>query len=250
MIPLGVLAAATPRASGGAVDPLAVSILAKLTSWWEMSEASGTRYDSKGSSHLAVDSGSVNTATGVRGSGDVSANFVPNSNLTVDSTGVRVSSGGGDHCLFGWFYLTSNAGVQGIATKTSGTGSSTLEYAISVQSSVCYGQNGGSAYYNASQSAPSTGAWHFAVLWRDSADGKVRLQIDNGTVNVSSAESNPSPQANKLAFGSNGAGNYMKGRLQRWGWIKGAILTADERTFLYNSGSSRKYSEIIAASGV
>lgn len=153
--------------------------------------------------------------------------------------------------MFGWVYLTANSGVQCFYGKTNGLSASALEYAGSMQGGTYYGQNGGSSYYNASQSAPAAGAWHFFNQWRDSTDGKVRLQIDDGAVNVSSSASNPSPNLSPLVFGANGTGGsgYLNGRLQRFGWIKGAILTAAERTWLYNSGAGRTYAEIIAASG-
>ena len=71
------------------------------------------------------------------------------------------------------------------------------------------------------------------------------MQFDNGTIYVSSSASNPTPQTYPLWFARTGAGSFsLTGRLQRFGWIKGAILTADERTWLYNSGSGRKYSEL------
>lgn len=237
---------------GGSVDPTAAAILAKLTSWWEMSETSGVRNDSKGANHLAVNGTGVGAATGVRGSGDVAASFVPNNTLVVSSNAsLLVPTGGGDHCMFGWVYLNGNTGVQCFYGKTGGS-ADRLEYAGSMQGGVYYGQNGGSAYYNASQSAPAAGVWHFFIQWRDATDGMVRMQIDNGPVNVSSSASNPSPGSNDLVFGANGNSGvgYLSGRLQRWGWIRGAILATDERTWLFNSGAGRTYAEMMAAAGM
>lgn len=239
-----------PPPSAGGGDPIATTIRAKLTSWWEMTEASGSRNDSKGANHLTI-VGTVATATGVRGGSDVAASFAGNGGLTVLSNEtLRIAPGGGAHCMFGWVYLTSNSGVQYFFIKWDDetTTAPGAEYMGLLASSNYYAQNGGSTYTNALQAAPAAGAWHFYILWRDPDDGKVRLQLDNGPVVASTGASNPDPNGTSLLFGRNTAGNYrMTGRLQRWGWINGAILTADERTWLYNAGAGRTYAELLAA---
>lgn len=215
-----------------------------------MSEASGIRYDSKGTNHLTV-SGTVTTGGGVRGSGDTAAAFAGTGGLFANYDGsLSLPSGGGAHCMFGWVYLESNSGVQFFFSKwdNGSTTSSGAEYMGSLQSGTYYAQNGGSSYTNAGAPAPAAGAWHFYVMWRDPADGKIRLQLDNGTVVASTASSNPNTNSTELTFGRDLANSFkMTGRLQRWGWIKGAILTAAERTFLYNSGTGRTYAELVAA---
>lgn len=239
-------------AGGGGGDAVAASILSKLTSWWEMGEASGTRADSKGTNHLTV-MGTVTTAAGVRGEGDVAAAFAGAGGLTVaHNSTLSVPSGGGAHCMFGWIYLTSNSGVQYFFSKwdDATTTAPGAEYMGALASSNYYGQNGGSAYTNAFLAAPAAGAWHFYVMWRDPADGKLRLQLDNGTIAVSSTVSNPTANTVQLIFGRDYANSYkVTGRMQRWGWIKGAIPTADERTYLYNAGAGRKFAELTAAAG-
>lgn len=241
-------------AAGGSADPTALSIFNKLTSWWEMNEASGTRSDSKGTNHLAV-GGTVSTATGVRGGADVAASFAAGGWLhAVDSASLSVPSGGGDHCLFGWFYITSGNGF--FAGKWDASGPSAYEYGMQVSGGTVYGQNGGGGYVSATQASPGTGSWHFGILWRDSAAGtdagKVRLEIDNGTVNLSASASSPSDTINELGFATaagSGGSSLLTGRLQRWGWIKGNLLTPTERTWLYNSGAGRTWAELYAAAG-
>lgn len=241
---------AVSAGGGGGGDPVAASIFSKLTSWWEMGEGSGTRNDSKGTNHLTV-SGTVTTASGVRGGGDVAAAFAGSGGLYVDSNPtIRVDVGGGAHCMFGWVYLTSNSGSQFFFSKwdNATTWSIGAEYIGSLQGGSYYAQNGGSSYTNAGITAPAAGAWHFYVMWRDPADGKVRLQLDNGAIAVSTGASNPGGNGIALTFARDYASAYrMTGRLQRWGWIKGAILTADERAYLYNSGAGHTFAELAAA---
>lgn len=242
-------------AGGVEIDPLAVSIYAKLTSWWEMDESSGIRADSKGSNPMST-TGTVSTATGLRGGADVAAAFAGTGALTAnDSPELSVPAGGGDHCLFGWGYFNANTGTQMLAAKWNASGAATLEYAIQQSGGTLYGQNGGSGYRNAALAVGSAAAWHFYVLWRDSTadadSGKVRLQMDDGSVALSPAASNPSDTAHQLGFAQAGssASARLSGRLQRWGWIKGAILTPEERSYLYNSGAGRTWAELAAAAG-
>lgn len=228
--------------SGPTIDKAA--LLAKITSWWEMDEEEGTRFDSKGSNHLSTVAGAVSTASGVRGGDDVAASFTGGGGLVAaDSTTLDVPSGGGDHCFFGWFYVTS--GNCMLMAKWDASSATTMEYGAEVYGSDIYAENGGGTYYYPIGPRPPNGEWHFFVGWRDSMDGKVRQQVDNGTIYVSPSASNPNPTSNGLGFGQAGTSpsSRLNGRLQRWGWIKGAILTADERTWLYNGGAGRTYSD-------
>ena len=230
------------------IPPAGGGILAKLTSFWSMDETSGSRQDSIGSNHLSV-SGSVSTADGVRGSGDTAAAFTGSGALVASDSASLSIPGGGAHCLFGWVKVASNSGTQFMAAKWDAAGAASLEYAISLQGGTVYGQNGGSAYSNAAVSPPAAGSWMFQILWRDPADGKVRMQLNNGAVAVSSSASNPSDTSTPFAFGQAGSNSIGRATMtmQRWGWIKGDILTAEEREWLYNSGQGRTLAELQAA---
>lgn len=234
----------------GSSDPTAASIRAKLGSWWEMNEASGTRYDSVGTNHLTV-VGTVSTGTGVRGGSDVAAAFTGAGGLTVASnTTLNVQTTTLTHCLFGWIYYNNHTGTQMAVAKWDASAAPYLDYAMSNQSGTAYAYNGGATYYSATGTPPSAGNWAFYVMWRDPADGKVRLQINNGAVTASENASAPSPtNGTSLGFGQAGssASSRLNGRLQRFGYIKGAFLSATERTWLYNGGAGRTYAELAAA---
>ena len=238
--------------SGGATDPDAIAIRAKLTAWWEMSEASGARNDAKGTSHLSVD-GTVTTATGVRGGADVAASFAGAGGLFVtDNTAISVPSGGGNHCIFGWAYISSSSPRQFLVAKWNQVGAASLEYSIqTADDGKIYGASGASAYYYTPGSGVTTitGSWVFYVQWRDSTDGKLRLQINDGTIHTSSLATDPNDTGSSLGFGYIPTGAFkLTGRMQRWGFARGAILTSGERTWLYNSGAGRTWAEILALS--
>lgn len=237
-----LLMAAT--SSGGGVDATATAILAKLTSYWNMDEASGNRNDSVGTNHLS-EVATVSTAAGLRGTDTAVAFGAGTGGLSIASNAsIQVPSGGGDHCLFGWAYLDSGGtGTQWLGGKWDATAPGVLEYGIDVETGQMLGLNGGSTYYYNGPSTP-TGAWYFAVMWRDSADGKVRLQVNDGTIYASASASDPSPGNKALQFGRDSGSASLAGRLQCWGWIKGGFLDSTERTYLYNAGSGKTYAEL------
>lgn len=239
-------------ASGG--NPTAASIRAKLVpgsgAWWEMSEASGTRNDSVSTNHAVVGGTGANTANGVRGASDPAANFAGTGWLhVVDNAAISVPAGGGNHCLFGWYYSPANAaGVM--AAKWDASSAANLEYITQISGGSLFGQNGGSGFTSASRAVPAAATWHFLVVWRDATDGLVRLQIDDGAINASAGASNPSDTIFQLGFATaagSGGSSLFTGRLQRWGFIKGNILTPAERTYLYNGGNAVTWTELQAA---
>ncbi|HVI60145.1 MAG TPA: hypothetical protein VM619_14900 [Luteimonas sp.] len=244
--------------STGAADPVALSIYNKLVSWWEMDEASGSRNDSKGTNHLAV-AGTVATAEGARGPGDVAAAFAGAGSLfRASNSSLQVPAGGGDHCLFGWFYASSMTGVQWVAGKWDATSAVSLEYGLDIESGELLAQNGGSTYFYPNPGpTPDAEAWHFAIMWRDAGDGegeddgKVRMSVDGGPTFLSAAASNPGGGGGSaLQFGRVNAVLGLGGRLQRWGWIKDGFLSEEERTYLYNEGAGLKWAELAAAAGI
>lgn len=246
MIP-GFFSAAAASRGDIPYDPLASSILSKLTSWWEMTEASGVRADSHSSNDAAA-LGSVSTGLGVRG--DTAANFQDGGILEVaNSADIEPPPGGGAHCLFGWFYTTSNSGSRAFASRWNAVNSLGLSYYARVEGENVQFQNGGSSYQTASAPAPAVNQWHFMCGWRDPESGAVRVQVNAGAVYSSTGVSNPTPQTHPMRFGvsSSGGTHRLPGRLQRWGWIKGDILTPAERAWLYNGGVGRTYAEIVAS---
>lgn len=226
-----------------AVDPTAAAIKAKLSEYFPLTESSGSRYGLVTGHELYESAGTIGTASGLI-SGELAPNFTATSGQYLRETTnvgspMGIPSGGGDHCIFGWFYLNSNSGIQYIVSKWDAVGAAELTYTFSIQSSSFYGINGGSTYYTAVISPLPSENWHFFCLWRDSSDGKVRLQIDNGSIAVSTSSSNPTDTVPFVIGGTFSAYFTMSGRVNHVGYTKGSILTADERAWLYNSGAGR-----------
>lgn len=240
--------------SGGGGDPPATSILAKLTSWWDLTEASGTRNDSKGTNHLTP-YGSITTATGLRGGAAVAANF-PGGNSArlgaVNNTSLQTPADGAN-VMFGWYKRTSASSNTTLFSKWDAMSGDSMERSVSLGTSTFYGTyRKGGTYYHTTTALPADNAWHFFVVWVDPADKKPRVQIDNGSVITGPDAIDANSNTTNFALGGIGGPSYASyfghiGPMQYCGWIRGAILTADERTYLYNSGSGRTYAEIVAA---
>lgn len=211
-----------------------------------------TRIDQINGINLLV-GGTITNVNGPRGVGDIAQGFAGSSNLESTSSAtsvVAVPTGGGKHCLMGWFYVPNNTPSQSIGGRWGGISPADLEYWLHIGASTVAFYNGGSAYYSASLTAPAVNNWYFVVGWRDSADGKVRICIDNGTVAVSSLASNPTPQNLPIEYAITGSGiDLLTGRLSRFGWINGDFLTPTEITWMYNVGLGRDWLEIKRLAG-
>jgi hypothetical protein len=93
--------------------------------------------------------------------------------------------------------------------------------------------------------------WAFIVMWHDPTADKIYIQVNNDATPDEAAWSGGTlAESNPFRLGhSNGAfGTRWDGLLDEWGFWK-RVLTADERTWLYNSGSGRSYADIVAEAG-
>lgn len=232
------------------IDPVASAIKAKLSEYYPLTEASGSRYGLVTGHELYESTGTIGTASGLI-SGELAPNFTATNGqylreASVIGSPMNAPSGGGDHCIFGWFYLNSNTGTQFIVSKWNAGTAAKLTYSFNISGGSLYGDNGGSIYYSAGVSASGFPAanWHFFCVWRDSTDGKVRLQLNNGTTYVSSSASDPAGTIPFVIGGTFSTSFEMAGRVNHVGFTSGSILTADERTWLYNSGVGRTAAEL------
>jgi len=237
------------------VPPSGVAAIhGKLTSYWELTETTGTRYDSKGTNHLTPTAG-ITSGTGLRGGATVAAKF-PGGNA--DRLGVANNTSlqtppSGANVMFGWYKRTTPSSYSTLVSKWDATSGSSMERSISMTASQIYATyQRASTYHHTFVPAPSENNWHFFVVWVDPADKKPRVQIDNGEVTVNSLDMSPVTTSTNFALGGTGGPSYagyfgLNGLMQYCGWIKGDILTEEERTWLYNSGQGRTYAEIVAA---
>lgn len=97
----------------------------------------------------------------------------------------------------------------------------------------------------------TAGVWHFIVGWHDVVAGTLNLQVNGGTVVSVPTGGAINVTTDRFWLGAQAtatggpAVNHHNGRMQN-AFIFGRGLTATERSFLYNSGSGRRYEELNA----
>lgn len=215
------------------VDSAAPTVWDDAIALWKLDETSGTRADSIGSNDL-TDNNTVGSATNsypVNLPGTVASFVAANNERLSHADDATLKFGTGDFTFSGWINPTSFAGTNGIIDK-----GVQQDYTLDANGGNLrfYSANGG-GYPIASVAQPSTGAWHHVVVWRSSADSKWYIQLDGGTPGEASAVIVSSDTTGAFTLGGLGATNFYNGLMSSVAlWSR--VLTADERTALYNSG--------------
>lgn len=223
-------------------------LLTALISYWSMDEASGTRYDSKGSNHL-TDNNTVGSATGKRGN---AADFeLSNSESLTVASNASLQTSDIDWSFACWVNPESNPVIAGIAGKNSGTSSQrewVLQTSMGVPSLAVYYDDGGGPgtgqAYVESTDTLTVGTWNYIVVWHDSVNNEVGIQVNNGTPVTLSHSGGGNKSTTAFAIGQLFSGLfYFDGLIDEALFAK-RVWTADERTFLYNNGYGRVFSDL------
>ena len=209
-----------------------------LVSSWSMDETSGTRVDSHGSNDL-TDNNTVGYVTGVISN---AANFISANSENLSSSTQPVTGAGARAAEF-WFKTSSTADQ---ALTSYGQNANGQWWRIRIENGVIYQRvtNGAKSWSN----TWNDGNWHHLVMQVDanSTIDDVVLYID-GTLQSSSGAT--TTQAINTGTGDLYFGREASGSIGYDGDIDecrywNRVLTADEITWLYNSGSGRSYSDI------
>jgi hypothetical protein len=243
------------NAGGGKAYPFVESsydsLNAGVVAYWEMDEASNTtRDDSINQNDAADPTAQVAQSTSTYKLGAASAYRTTNgSRLSVTSNSSIEYSG--DFTVGGWAYITAWSDGSGFAfvVKENHT-TSKAEWGISAQGSgnVGFRVAGSDGWYSVTkcqttgQAVPSLNAWHFWVAEYTASTKTCKLQIDNGTGQTGTGTTVPAVQTNvPLTFGGENSGaNGMSAYFDGWFLYK-RVLTTQQKTDLYNSGSGRTY---------
>lgn len=219
------------------------ALLDNMVACWSLEEASGTRNDSVGSNHL-TDNNTVLSSAGVVG--DAALFVKSNTEYLSRASNASLQSGDIDFMMVLWVYpetLPPESEGYHLVSKFLG---STNEYTLSINASVDkFKLDYGSGALQSSV-ALSADTWYFVVAWHDSVNNQLGIQINNGTPETTSysggATAGNSPFYLSLLTAPN-VGEH-DGLLDEVGLWK-RLLTSDERTELYNSGSGRSCDYIL-----
>lgn len=232
---------------------VALSLKSNLISWWALDESSGTFNDSHGTNHTTTRSsvgsvtGKVGNAADFTGSTGSYAEVTSNSSLQTGDIAFTV-------CC--WVKMDT-VGAYRLFVCKDGSGSREwqLNYDRATEPtnpdrfrfSVYRATDADVRLSATSFGAPSTGVWYFLCAWHDPTIDTMYIQVNNGTVDSRSVGGSMQAAGSQpFSFGRYGSGAFgiaHDGQVDEVGFWK-RLLTADERTFLYNSGNGRAYSEL------
>ncbi len=215
-----------------------------LAAWWSMNETSGTRNDSHGTSHL-TDVNTVLFAPGVNGS---SASFVTaNQERFTVADNAAISGGDVDFTLIAHVYFNTLNDHQMIMEKGASSG---LDYRLIYNKDVSklrFRVGSDSAPVSVdSNTSVQVNTWYTIFAWHDASSDTINIQVNNGVVNTQSFSGGTTNSTNLLSIGAaadSGISYAVNGRVDEAAIYK-RKLNAAERTWLYNNGAGRAYSEI------
>jgi hypothetical protein len=220
-------------------------LLTDLASWWSLDEVSGTRADSHDSNTL-TDNNTVLSAAGKVSNAALFVRAIPEW-LSIASNST-VQMGDIDFTIACWYYTTSSGAIAQFPMAKESAVSGEREYLFAentdvLQFSVFRPTDTEVALIDTNVSPISTSTWYFLVGWHDAAADMMYFQVNNGPIDsqatggslqvASDADFTLGCIRANAAFG-------VDGRVDEAAVWK-RILTAGERTELYNSGNGIGY---------
>lgn len=216
-----------------------------LIAYWKLDEASGSRADSH-STNTLTDSTSTGSAAGKIG---LAADFELGSNnfLTI-ADNVDLSTGDIDFTMTCWLNMESQAAIAYILGKYNTTGNQrayTLVYVDSTDRLTWRVSNNGTAVVDTTADnfgAVPTATWMFVVMWHDATANAIGIQVNNGTANTTAHTTGVFDGTSAFQIGARvgSTTDDYDGLVDEVGFWK-RILTADEKTALYNAGAGLSY---------
>ena len=210
-----------------------------LIAHWKLDEEDGERADSLGVNSL-TDNNTVTKAEGVL---DNAGQFtLANSEYLSILDNEDLSCGAIDYTWAAWVYMDSNpVGVSYILSKADNfTADYKLFREITAGKPFVFQVGGAIA---TSGTTTTTGTWYFVVCWLDTEGDTVNIQINDGTIDSTTELSIATNTVDFIIGATKGAmvvESFHDGRIDSVSLWK-RLLTADERTALYNDGNGLDY---------
>lgn len=223
-------------------------LLDGLESYWKLDETSGIRRDSHRLNHLTEDSGVTGFAAGKQGN---AADLEKNSTarLTIVSKS-SLSPGDSDFTFAAWVQLEDLQGTENSMLGKSTIAGGQREYQLQHSDVVerfqflvsTLGTTGSLVSVTANNfGIPPVATWHFVVAWHDSVLDTLNIQINDGTPDSAPHAAGVFVGTSNFSIGSMGQNsNHWDGLIDEVGFWR-RVLTAEERTALYNAGAGVTY---------
>ena len=214
-------------------SPLTNSLIAH----WKPNESSGVRADSHGGNDLG-DNNTTGSAAGKLGN---AASFVAGNEESLSiGDNAALSMGDIDFTVAFWVWFDALT-ATGLAGKWSTGSFEYLAYFDGTNLRFHVSNNGFANVSVVNSQSISTATWYFYLAWHDATANTINLSVNNNTP-ASTAHTTGVHNGNASFYlGRNEeALTYLSGRLDSLSIWK-RLLTANERTQLYNAGSGLDY---------
>lgn len=168
------------------------------------------------------------------------------------ATNSDLESGDIDFTVACWVYLESISANRTLFAKWDTTTSSQREYRLYYNQAFsdfgfeCWqfttSTLGGVG--DTDGAAPAAGRWYFVVGWHDSVGNTVNCQVNDTAAGSVAFSAGITANSVEFRIGAQvGVQDFLDGRIDSYGFWK-RVLTADEKTFLYNAGRGRAYRDL------
>ena len=232
------------------------TLLLTLISWWTLNEESAgagavTRNDSHSTNHLTDVNTTPSISAKIGNGAHITAANSENLNIADNAS---ISLDGTSFTLAAWVYLSS-VGVNRpfICKETLSTNREMLLLYVHSLTRFKFDIYSGGATLIAGATAdqlgvPATGTWYFIVAWHDRDADTVNIQVNNGTADSAATGGTEIPATSSTFYlgarPSTVPAQYHNGVIDEAGFWK-RVLSADEKTALYNGGSGVGYATTI-----
>lgn len=223
--------------------------ISQLISWWNLDETSGMRYDAHGSNHL-TDVNTVGYQTGKKGN---AADFEwGNAEYLTINDNPSLSFGDEDMTMGVWIKVESfSTGAEAIFGKWGAVDEYHLYIGPTVNSPRFAVNNGSVVTVVDWGSVLSVGVWYFIMGWHDSVNNQIGICVNNGTPVTASHTGGILDGASAFRFGSYDPIDIEKfDGLMDEVFLYRKLLSADERSWLWNGGLGRTYQELLTSQGI
>lgn len=222
-----ILLSGTGGGQGGGGTPS--TLLNGLVSYYKLDESAGSSswVDQLVYANLTA-SGTVGSAAGIQGTAAVTT-----SGFLQAASGKLDFKSTDNFTIAVWVYPTSIVGSSQVISKN-------LAYRLAMKFDGSTWNFSNAFNTPVSAGTPTANAWQLIVVWQDVTAGTFNISVNNGTP-VSATHAVLNEAADVFNFGNRAEADLpLIGRLDETG-IWSRVLTAGERTILYNSGLGVTY---------
>ena len=214
-----------------------------LIAWWDLDEESGIRYDDHSTNNL-TDNNTVLYDTGVVG--NAALYDAGNSEYLSIADNAALSAGSSDYTIAAWAWFDDFLSYQMVAAKWE-YDPAVAEWRIyynnlSSKLEFWWRQDASTQHKIDWQGTIYTDTWYFIVAWRNAVSETTNITVDDGTIRTKTSVTAGQDTDTPFQLGRSGS-SYYSGREDSVAIWK-RVLTEAERTWLYNSGNGRQYSDI------